>query len=429
MHAVLISVGTDGDILPYAGLAATLRRRGHRVTLVAAGQYEPLALRLGLGFQALISAEEHGELFGNPDFWNPLKTAPLSARWGVRHLRRQYDLLANLVGPDSVIVANPAVFAASLIHETHRLPWANLVLQPWMIPSTIAPPVMPHLAFLSRAPRLFWQAFCRGLDFVGDRWIGPELNGLRARLGLPPVRRILGNWLSPQLVIGMFPDWYGPPQPDWPPQLRLTGFPLFDGGSDGILPSNVAEFCRSGESPVAFTFGTGMANSARLFQDALEACKLLGRRGIFLTRYKDQLPSGMPGSLLHCDHAPFHQLFPQCAAVVHHGGIGTVAEATAAGIPQVIRPICFDQFDNGLRMQRLGAGICVPARRTGGKPLADALGAVMTDRIRTASRDLKARFDRTEALETSAVMVETLAPRFGVPGFSRQSVRSRNDDE
>ena len=80
MHVLLVSVGTDGDIFPYVGLGVALRARGHSVTLVASEHYEPLATRHGFAFAALVSAEENRELFEHPDFWNPLKTAPLMAR-------------------------------------------------------------------------------------------------------------------------------------------------------------------------------------------------------------------------------------------------------------------------------------------------------------------------------------------------------------
>jgi rhamnosyltransferase subunit B len=49
-------------------------------------------------------------------------------------------------------------------------------------------------------------------------------------------------------------------------------------------------------------------------------------------------------------------LLPQVAALVHHGGIGTTAAALAAGIPQLIAPFAFDQFDNAARTVRLGVG-------------------------------------------------------------------------
>jgi rhamnosyltransferase subunit B len=123
MHVLLVSVGTDGDIFPYVGLGRKLRARGHQVTLTASAQYESLATAHGLAFHALVSTEEHDELFGHPDFWNALKNAPLMARWGMRFLQRQYDLLSKLVTEDTVLVASPGVLAASWSTNKLALPW------------------------------------------------------------------------------------------------------------------------------------------------------------------------------------------------------------------------------------------------------------------------------------------------------------------
>jgi len=408
MNVILASIGTDGDIFPYVGLGAKLRERGHRITLTASVHYKPLAAAHGFGFHALVSAEENDELLHHPDFWHPRKTAPLAARWGVRFLRRQYELLSSLAREDAVLVANPGVMAVAMVHEKSGQPWASLVLQPWMIPSSIAPPIMPGFAFLRRAPRWVWRLFWRGLDMVGDVLVGRELNRLRASLGLRPIRRIFQNWLSPQLIVGMFPDWYGPPQADWPPQLQLTGFPLFDGGQRNGLTDEVLNFCRSGPPPVAFTFGTGMRHSAALFRAALRASELCGARAIFLTKHRDQLPDPLASSVLHCDFAPFQKLFPYCVAVMHHGGIGTVAQAMAAGTPQLIHPICFDQLDNGARVKRLGVGDSLDSGRCHPHQIASALSKLMSPEMRNRCRALAARFKAEDALETAARRIENL---------------------
>ncbi len=424
MHVILVSVGTDGDVFPYVGLGAKLRSRGHQVTLAAGAPYESLAGAHGFAFRALVSAEESHELLGNPDFWDPLKTAPLAARWGVRFIHRQYDLLSKLVVEDTLLVASPAVFAAALVHEMSGTPLANLILQPWMIPSSIAPPIMPGFAFLRRAPRPVWKVFWRALDVVGYVLVGCKLNRLRASLGLKPLRRIFQNWLSPQLVLGLFPEWFGQPQADWPPQIRLAGFPMFDGGQRDVLPAQLLEFCRAGSPPVAFTFGTGMAHPAGLFRAALETCAVLGVRGVFLTKYRDQLPATLPPAVFHSAFAPFQKLFPECAAVVHHGGIGTVAKAMAAGVPQLICPICFDQIDNGVRTKGLGVGDWLKSGRRDGRRIADALDKVMTPETRSRCRGILARFENSDALESAALCIEGFAAG-GVcpPGPSRISLR------
>ena len=408
MHVLLISIGTGGDILPYVGLGVELLSRGHTAALVASEDYEPLARRHGLGFHALVTCAENQELFGHPDFWHPRKTPALSARWGVRFLRRQYDLLAGLATRDTVLVANPGVFSAGLLHETTGIPWTNLILQPWLLPSSISPPLIPGYTLLAHAPPLVWRGFWRALDWVGDRLVGCELNALRATLGLPPARRIFRDWLAPQRLIGLFPDWFGPTPKDWPPQLRLAGFPQFSGAPEAALPPAILQFCQAGPSPVVFTFGTGMAHPAALFRQALEACRHLGVRAFFLTKFRDQLPPELPPAIMPSAFLPFSQLFPHCAALVHHGGIGTTANALAAGLPQLIRPICFDQLDNARRVQRLGAGASLPASQATGRQLATALAPLLTAAAQDRCRHLARRFAGPDPLPKAADWVEEL---------------------
>src|SRR5688572_3199933 len=93
MHAILSSLGTDGDVLPVIGLGGALRARGHRVTLVASGQYAELAGENWLEFRELVSAEEMHAFFGNPDVWHPVKTARHASNWGTQFIQRQYELL------------------------------------------------------------------------------------------------------------------------------------------------------------------------------------------------------------------------------------------------------------------------------------------------------------------------------------------------
>jgi UDP:flavonoid glycosyltransferase YjiC (YdhE family) len=207
----------------------------------------------------------------------------------------------------------------------------------------------------------------------------------------------------------MFPDWFGPPQADWSSQIRLVGFPMSDGDPDRALPPEILSFCHAGKPPVAFTFGTGMVHSACLFREAKEACAILGARAMFLTKYRNQLPDILPPTVLHCAFAPFQKLFPHCAAVVHHGGIGTVAKALAAGIPQLVHPQCFDQIDNGMRVKRLGAGDCLRVKHPGGKKIAAALTALMTEEARTRCRKMMTRFDNVDAFAAAAGLLEKLA--------------------
>src|SRR5207247_6646495 len=100
---------------PLVGLVVELRARGNPVPLAAPETYRALADSLGLGFRALVSAEEVSRMLADPDLWHPLRSGRMMARWGSEFIARQYDLLADLArGPGRVLVANPGVLAARL---------------------------------------------------------------------------------------------------------------------------------------------------------------------------------------------------------------------------------------------------------------------------------------------------------------------------
>ncbi len=410
MHVILATMGTDGDVFPHVGLAAALRRRGHRVTLAAPEPYRGRADALGLEFDPLVTADEAGRMLADPDLWHPFRSGRMMARWGGPMVRRQYEALARLAAPPgSVLVANPGVLAARLVHEKLGTPTASLLLQPGLLPSCTAPPEMPGGVtipawFPDPLRRLYWL----GIDAAGYALVGPSLNPVRAGLGLAPVRRVFRWWLSPDRVIGLFPPWYAAPQPDWPPQLRLAGFGRFD-GVRGELPEDVRRFCEDGPPPVAFTLGTGMRHAAGFFRTAAAACDALGARGLLLTKYPDVLPARLPPRVRHCAFAPFRRLLPHCAAVVHHGGVGTTAAALESGCPQLILPLAWDQPDNAARVAALGAGLTLGPRRRSVGHVSRALAGLLAPEVRARCRAIACRAGGADGLEVAAGWVEDMA--------------------
>jgi UDP:flavonoid glycosyltransferase YjiC (YdhE family) len=219
-------------------------------------------------------------------------------------------------------------------------------------------------------------------------------------------------WLSPEFVIGLFPGWYAAPQPDWPPQLRLAGFGRFDGALDGArpaLPDDVRTFCEAGPPPIAFTLGTGMTHAAGFFRKAVAACDALGARGLLLTKYPHVIPPRLPRRLRHCAFAPFRELLPLCAAVVHHGGVGTTAAALEAGCPQLVLPLAWDQPDNAARVARLAAGVALGPRCRSSGHLSRALARLTAPDFRDRCRAIAIRADGEDGLKRAAGWVVQLA--------------------
>ncbi|MDB4798134.1 hypothetical protein OAH36_00895, partial [Verrucomicrobia bacterium] len=130
----------------------------------------------------------------------------------------------------------------------------------------------------------------------------------------------------------------------------------FDGSDQKQIPAETLDFIDAGRKPIAITFGTGMRYAKTMFENAARACTLLKRRAVLMTTTPSDLPTQLPETIHHCPFAPFGKLFQHCAAIVHHGGIGTTAQAIAAGIPQLIMPLAWDQYDNADRVTRLKVG-------------------------------------------------------------------------
>ena len=356
MKALLVTFGSYGDVQPMMGLGLALQQRGAEAIVVTNAYFEPAVRRAGLEFVPIGTAEQYEAVTADEDLWHPFRGLQIVTRAWVHLMPLVYEAIAkHYVAGETVVVATAVVFGARIAHEHLGVPLATVHLQPAMFRTLFDTPRLPLTPPPQWQPRFakrlqYWLA-----DWVMDRAMAGEVNAFRGQFGLAPVRRLLQEWaLSPQRVIGLFPEWFAARQPDWPSQSLLAGFPLYEPADGAAFPSDVDEFLRSGDPPIVFTPGTAMRHGQRFFETAVAACRLLGRRGLLLTRYPEQIPADLNNDIRHVPYARFSQLLPRCAAIVHHGGVGTTGQALASGVPQLIMPMGFDQPDNAARAVRLG---------------------------------------------------------------------------
>jgi rhamnosyltransferase subunit B len=310
----------------------------------------------------------------------------------------------------TVAVAGSLAMSARLAHEVLGIPHVTLHLQPVTCLSVADPPVSPEGFDLRRLPAPLVKLAYRLLDsLVLDPLLAPTVNADRARLGLAPVHRVLSHWApSPQRVIGLFPKWFGP-VPDCGPEFRHGGFVLFDDAEQRPTPPALRAFLEAGVPPVVFSFGSAMKHGRRYFEAAVDACRRAGLRGVLLGRSGAQIPEALPAEVHHADYAPFSEVLPRTAALVHHGGIGTCAQAMRAGVPQLVMPLAYDQGDNAARAERLGVAGVVRPRDFTGRTVAAHLGRIVaSERMRTATREVSARFRDEDALATTCSQIEEM---------------------
>ena len=150
-----------------------------------------------------------------------------------------------------------------------------------------------------------------------------------------------------------------------------------------------------------------MRHGRDFFEAAGQACRLIGRRGVLLTPFAEQIPDNLPDGVVHIPFLPFGTYLPRAGAMVHHGGVGTVAQAMSAGIPQVIRPMGYDQFDNAHRVERLGVGVSIGRPQFKAPRLAVALsGLLSSHEVATSCRNLASRIEQSKGVERACEVIE-----------------------
>ena len=177
----------------------------------------------------------------------------------------------------------------------------------------------------------------------------------------------------------------------------MTGFPLFDQSEEHGADPEFEGWMEQGDAPIVITAGSANLHGEAFYGAALTACRRLGRRALLITQNRDLLPDALPAEALHRPYMPFSRVLPKAAALLSHGGIGTCAQALAAGVPHLVRPLAFDQLDNASRLEDLGVGACLPAGRISARRMERRLGDILSDDSRREScRAVREKMQSTE---------------------------------
>ena len=365
---VLTTFGSLGDLHPYLAVALGLKARGHSPVLATMDYYQRNVEAAGLEFIPI--RPEAAPFLDDPETFKKL----LDSRKGTEnilkdfvfpHLRDSYeDLKAAIVGAD-LLVSHPLTFAAPILAEQTDIAWASVTLSPLGMLSAYDLPVFANAPGLSKM-RMFGPTGGRIVLTLGRQiirsWSAPILK-FRAELGLGPGRNpMFEGQFSPALELALFSPTIAPPQPDWPPNTVQTGFVFYDRLEGEPMPPALAEFLSSGPPPIVFTLGSSAVMGAGDFYEvSARVAKRMNRRAVLLTgREAGNVPHDLPPTIVAFDYAPYSEVFPKAAIVVHSGGIGSTAQVLRAGKPSLIMPFANDQFDNAARVKRIGVGRSIP---------------------------------------------------------------------
>ncbi|MFE2412167.1 glycosyltransferase [Kitasatospora sp. NPDC059408] len=414
MRVALLTAGSRGDAAPYTGLGHALERAGHRVTLVTHARFASLAEDAGIGFHPLpvdpraeLETERGRALRRSANDVEQRARAFLLARQGARQMAE--GLLAAAQEADVLLVSSSLQLPGHTLAEGLGLPGMGVYLQPLHATGEFAPSVMSTRSLGPVGNRIAARAVNAAVDAVYSE----TARTLRARLGLPPrstraarharerQRWSVRHGFSPLVV----------PRPrDWRPELTVDGYWWQYDPPGAGLPQRVRDFLAAGPPPVFVGLGSiPVRDPARLGATVVRALRAAGLRGVVQRGWGGLEADG--DDMLTVDDLPHAVLFPQTAAVVHHGGAGTTAAALRAGVPAVPLPL---QLDTGFWAARLAAlGVApraVPLRGLTAPALTAALLRVTTDpSYRERARALGARIRAEDGTAPVVAAVDRLA--------------------
>jgi sterol 3beta-glucosyltransferase len=354
MKIAISTIGTRGDVQPYAILGKALAARGHDVTLSTAKNFKDLVEGYGINFhpidvdyQEILNSDEGKKILKANLFAIQRNLDKLIYPLIEASLNECYQLAQN----SDLFIYRPKtlsdVFTGQLKTKAVRV--------------AVVPAMEETAAFLNPILSGFW------LPGFMNKWSYKWVN-LRYRVLRKPINHFcLQNGLQehkPKIKYNI-PSIYGISEhllerpKDWSKAHQLTGFWFPDTKTE--LSKDLTQYLDTGDPPILITFGS-MPLKKEIVSMIIETASEINERFLIAACWSDwDVPEIEPNSNIKIiTSVPFESLFPRVKAVVHHGGIGTTAECLRAGKPMFVCPVLYpvgDQYFWGDLAYKKGLGV------------------------------------------------------------------------
>jgi len=422
MKFVLACYGMRGDVDPGVVVGRELLRRGHDVEIAVAPNLVSFAEAAGLkavgcGLDSRVIAETQRR------YWTCLTRSP----WRIQELNRlgrevkeqttrcweeMASALTSMADGADLIVAGP-IFEQPVVTvaESQRIPLATLHFFP----------VRAHGRLLPFLPAPVSRSGMLVNDWLTWRSMRKVEDVLRRERGLPnsttstPQRIVDGGALEVQAYDelcfpGIAHEWE-----QWGERRPFVGALTMGAPTD--TDDEVLSWIAGGTPPIYFGFGSiSVGSAADTIHMISTACAQLGERALIGaggTDFSNVAHSDQVKVVAMMDYAT---VFPQCRAVVHHGGGGTTAAGLRGGVPQVICWTLPDQPLWGAVVRRLKVGTARRFSATTETTLVKDLRKVLVPRYRTRARAIATQMTKpAESIAATADLLEEFAGLRGAP--------------
>jgi len=422
MRVLIMTYGSRGDVQPYIALGKGLKEAGHDVAVATSERFRDFVGEHGLHYGymndrmlSLLDTDQGRDLIENTNglFQVVRQTFSMMKQVGPMQqaLMEESGKVADDFRPD-LIVFHPKAYGGPHFAEKLGVPVVLATPIPMFVPTAESPNMgFPNL----RLGAWYNRSTYRVVNLLMRVSAGKYVRQWREEHGLPRQKRfdLLHTTDGRPIPVLNAVSRHVMPQPaDWPETAVMTGYWFIDSAGDWSPPTELTAFLKTGPPPVYIGFGSMVGrNPERLTRVAVDALKTAGTRGIIATGWGGLDPDQLPDSIIRIDQAPHDWLFPQVAAVVHHGGAGTTAASLRVGKPSVVVPFFGDQPFWGRRLHQLGAASRpIPQKKLTAQNLAAAIQEVTgNERIVAAAEELGRNIRNENGIQQAVTLLESFA--------------------
>ncbi|MCC8153835.1 MAG: glycosyltransferase [Tannerellaceae bacterium] len=355
MKILLVTRGAQGDVYPYLALADALVKRGHSITLSLPQDFEKQAKASGLNYM-LQKFDNIGEMIDEAAQTSQKSRHLL--KWMRRVIDVQFEQLIPLLQEHDLLIASNTEFSAASIAEFCKKPVIRTAFGPFIPGKNIPPPMIPYpKPHPVLRPAFFWKMLNISTNFM----VKKTINKNRITKGLSPIPNFGMHAAGYCKNFLMYSRHLGSTDPEWKYEWNIGGYCF----NDTLIYNRNAytdliNFIRKDNRPVIF-FTLGSCNDKNKNKFCEQLLSLCIRH-----QYKLVVGSGWSETGNHLkqnesfylltEPIPHSFIFPECTAVIHHGGCGTTHSVARAGIPQLIVPLILDQNYWSYRVTQTGIG-------------------------------------------------------------------------
>jgi UDP:flavonoid glycosyltransferase YjiC (YdhE family) len=339
MKIACVILGTRGDVQPMVALATGLIAKGHKVIICAPSENEQL-VRTNLCQFMPFGPEIKKAIKENPEKQKGGVAVKITPSQGKKIISDQINLLPDKLKGIDLLLGAGIVVGVHTAADILKVPYRLVAFYPILLGTTQDDPFKSRMMF--GFGRKMMNLILKGF-----------INKQRAKYRLPPIKDIWEHWLGENVIVACDKE-LNSAREGVAFTFTQTGFMLLP--SKNSLTPEVENFLNSGKPPIYIGFGSNPIVNADKYCPIFEQVRNATNQRLIISKGWAEFPEGTARDILYVDEIPFELLFPSLAAVIYHGGTGTMAAIARAGIPQAAFPFMGDQFENRKQIVKLGLG-------------------------------------------------------------------------